>query len=582
MGSRLHRTLYLRFALLSLAAIALVAGAHAFVGSNAAAERERDAASRGTAALVAEPLRSLFDPVNKTVAPANDVRGNADAITMLLGTGVVRGVRVSSDAGFVLYQGGVQFPAPAAAMVAGDISSADMRTTGGAKLFVTGFGAEGYTIEVAQDASALADAMASARLGVIATGIAAAAGCWLLLQGVFWFGVRSLTRARGLTDARDSGEASRSSMDLRDVLARLAQDYARIGRTSRGLVALVDEPTGELILRSTFDSAKGDFRLHQRAIDEWFIRRCVATNAVVAGTLSELAVQQYFGEDAGSGHTPPLLCFPMAIGDRVVGVIAVVGSTSARAGSPVPDIQLMEQFAVQAALAIEQAILLAKVRSDANTIEEAYDMTLRSLMSALDAKDSASDGHCERVVNLTSQLCRQMGLPESMMVHIERGAMLHDVGEIGVPDATLKKPTALTAGEWQTMRRHPMLAGLMLSKIAFLEPALPILLFHHEKYDGTGYPSGLAGGNIPLEARIFAVVDAYEAMTHDRPYRNAMRHHAAMDEIRRCDGTQFDPEVVAAFEQLMASRPDLRGGPDSDRHVLATDDLESHHEEHVA
>jgi HD-GYP domain-containing protein (c-di-GMP phosphodiesterase class II) len=133
------------------------------------------------------------------------------------------------------------------------------------------------------------------------------------------------------------------------------------------------------------------------------------------------------------------------------------------------------------------------------------------------------------------------------------------------------------------MRKHPMLAGIMVSKVGFLEPAMPILLYHHEKFDGSGYPFGLAGANIPIEARIFTIVDAYDAMTQDRPYRDAMSHVDAMDEIRRHNGTQFDPEVVAAFEQLMANRPDLRStAGTSGRRTLTTDDAFDHEEDPAA
>jgi HD-GYP domain-containing protein (c-di-GMP phosphodiesterase class II) len=134
---------------------------------------------------------------------------------------------------------------------------------------------------------------------------------------------------------------------------------------------------------------------------------------------------------------------------------------------------------------------------------------------------------------------------------MERGALLHDVGKIGVPDDVLRKGAELNDREWEAMQKHPLLAGLMVSKVGFLEGALPILLYHHERYDGTGYPFGLQGSAIPLEARIFTVVDAYDAMTSDRPYRDAMPSEAAMDEIRQNAGVQFDPEVVAAFEQII-------------------------------
>jgi hypothetical protein len=228
------------------------------------------------------------------------------------------------------------------------------------------------------------------------------------------------------------------------------------------------------------------------------------------------------------------------------------------------------------------AVLFAKVRTDAQQLESSYDSTLKALMAALDAKDEVTEGHCERVAKLTTELARLMGVPEQMMVHIERGALLHDVGKIGVPDGILKKPAALNDSEWEAMRKHPLLAGLMVSKVGFLEPALPILLYHHERFDGTGYPFGLTGDNIPVEARIFSIIDAYDAMTSDRPYRPAMQHHSAMEEVRRNSGTQFDPQVVAAFEQLMSGRRDLR--EQTGRRVLGMHDLDHSPEsdQHVA
>jgi HD-GYP domain-containing protein (c-di-GMP phosphodiesterase class II) len=193
-------------------------------------------------------------------------------------------------------------------------------------------------------------------------------------------------------------------------------------------------------------------------------------------------------------------------------------------------------------------------------------------MAALDAKDEVTEGHCERVARLTLHLARDMGVPEQQLIDIERGALLHDVGKIGVPDAVLKKPKELNDGEWEAMRKHPLLAGLMVSKIGFLEGSLPILLYHHERYDGTGYPFGLMGDKIPLEARIFSIIDAYDAMTSDRPYRAAMTHEAAMEEVVANSGLQFDPDVVAAFERLMETRPELQHHgshqlpPDHDQH----------------
>ena len=360
-------------------------------------------------------------------------------------------------------------------------------------------------------------------------------------------------------------------MDLHDVLSQLARDATRLAGADFCLVALYDEKTTEVVLRATYDRTTGTVALHQRAIDDWFIRRAIAGNTAHLGTLSAAGVQQYFGREAVSEREAPLFAAPMSIRERVVGVVAVVRPGS-RSGFSPAEAKLIEQLAGQAVTAVEQAQLFAKVRSDAQEIEDSYDSTLKALMAALDAKDRVTEGHCERVGKITLELATKLGVPDWQLVHIERGAMLHDVGKIGVPDEILKKPEALTDPEWEAMRKHPLLAGLLVSKVGFLEPAMPILLYHHEKYDGTGYPFGLSGENIPLEARIFAIVDAYDAMTQDRPYRDAMSHHAAMEEIRANNGTQFDPHVVAAFEELMASKPDLR--ENSGRRVLNMHDVE--------
>jgi HD-GYP domain-containing protein (c-di-GMP phosphodiesterase class II) len=208
---------------------------------------------------------------------------------------------------------------------------------------------------------------------------------------------------------------------------------------------------------------------------------------------------------------------------------------------------------------VEQAFLFARLLSYAREVELSYDSTLKALMAALDAKDQVTQGHSERVARLTVAVAKEMGIPQERLVDIERGALLHDVGKIGVPDEVLRKPKALDDREWEAMQKHPILAGLMISKIGFLEGALPILLYHHERYDGSGYPFGLRGEAIPLEARIFAVVDAYDAMTSDRPYRKAMSPEQALAEIERNAGTQFDPQVVAAFKRVITRmQPRLR------------------------
>ncbi len=180
-------------------------------------------------------------------------------------------------------------------------------------------------------------------------------------------------------------------------------------------------------------------------------------------------------------------------------------------------------------------------------VEEGYKITLEALVTALDAREHETHAHSQRVREYTSTLARIMGLNDEELIQVGRGALLHDVGKIGVPDSILLKPGKLTDEEWVEMKRHPRIGYEILQNIKFLEPAARIVLTHQERWDGKGYPDGLSGEDIPLGSRIFAVVDTLDAMTSDRPYRKAMSFATALAEVRRCSGTQFDPSVVEAF-----------------------------------
>jgi putative nucleotidyltransferase with HDIG domain len=182
-------------------------------------------------------------------------------------------------------------------------------------------------------------------------------------------------------------------------------------------------------------------------------------------------------------------------------------------------------------------------------LTETYDGTLEALVLALDARDRETKGHSLRVANYVKAIAAQMGVVETPqeLVDMQRGALLHDVGKIGVPDFILHKPGPLTPEEWDDMKRHPAIGHGMLRDISFLSGAAAVVHAHHERFDGKGYPRGLAGDEIPLGARIFAVADAFDAMTSDRPYRKALPPEMAREEIVRHSGTQFDPQVVQAF-----------------------------------
>ncbi len=180
-------------------------------------------------------------------------------------------------------------------------------------------------------------------------------------------------------------------------------------------------------------------------------------------------------------------------------------------------------------------------------LEKSYEATLQALVTALDYRDNETQGHSFRVVDYAALVAGRMGIGEPDLSWIRRGAILHDVGKIGVPDAILRKPGKLDPEEWVEMRKHPEMGYRMLRHIGYFEPAIEIVLCHQERWDGSGYPRGLRGEEIPLGARIFAIVDTFDAMTSDRPYRRAHTVNDAREEVRRCAGTQFDPDVARAF-----------------------------------
>ncbi|MCS7066808.1 MAG: response regulator [Fimbriimonadales bacterium] len=196
------------------------------------------------------------------------------------------------------------------------------------------------------------------------------------------------------------------------------------------------------------------------------------------------------------------------------------------------------------------SLLTSQVRQYEDAMQRSYRATLDALLAALDTRDTETEGHSERVAAYTMAMARRLDLSPDELVNIERGALLHDIGKIGVPDSILYKPGPLTPEEWEIMKQHPVIGYRMCMKVDALRPAAPIVLHHHERWDGQGYPYGLAGEAIPLGARIFAIADTLDAITSDRPYRKAKSFAEAREEIVRCAGTQFDPEMVKLFLEI--------------------------------
>lgn len=211
---------------------------------------------------------------------------------------------------------------------------------------------------------------------------------------------------------------------------------------------------------------------------------------------------------------------------------------------------LLETVAGQASVAVDNALLLADLQRAHRDVTIAYDATLAGWSRAMDMRDKDTDGHTERVAEVAVKFARALGMSEEEIIHVHRGALLHDIGRIGIPDSILLKPGGLTEEEWEVMRRHPVYAYELLAPIPFLRQAMEIPYSHHERWDGTGYPRGLHGEQIPLSARLFSIVDAWDALRSDRPFRKAWPEDMVRAYIREQAHVHFDPQLVDVFLNL--------------------------------
>jgi PAS domain S-box-containing protein len=242
---------------------------------------------------------------------------------------------------------------------------------------------------------------------------------------------------------------------------------------------------------------------------------------------------------------------PLVSKGKVLGVLEIFHRSTLEPDADWFD--FLDVLAGQIGIAVDNSILFNNLQRSNSDLILAYETTLEGWSAALDLRDRETEGHTLRVTGMTLDLARRMGVGETELIHIRRGALLHDIGKMGVPDHILLKPDALTSEEWESMRMHPVYAYDLLSKIAYLHDALDIPYCHHERWDGTGYPRQLKGTAIPLAARIFAVVDVYDALTSDRPYRKGWSREKTLDYIREQSGKQFDPQVVRAFLTMIGS-----------------------------
>ena len=337
-----------------------------------------------------------------------------------------------------------------------------------------------------------------------------------------------------------------------------------IGLGMRGGISLLDEK-GEVLefkviaqtsfLQRILRSAENEsgikaqgFRIPIRKVDTYYkmITECKAqfvpdtslVSAQVVPPIAQLAVKMLLSV-LGS---PPGVFAPLIRDGKPIGMLNVVGEHLTA-----EDVPAIQAFANHITVALDNASLVSSLQHAKDELEAAYSATLDGWTRALELRDNETEGHTRRVAELTVKLWRSMGLQEEILPHIYRGALLHDIGKMGIPDHVLRKPGQLSEEEWGLMRKHPEFAYEWMKPIAFLAPARSIPYCHHERYDGTGYPRGLRGEEIPLEARIFAVVDVYDAMRSDRPYRHALSDDQVLAYMKEQSGKHFDPFVLQAF-----------------------------------
>jgi HD-GYP domain-containing protein (c-di-GMP phosphodiesterase class II) len=346
-------------------------------------------------------------------------------------------------------------------------------------------------------------------------------------------------------------KAITSAVDLDTVLQQIVQMSIGLFDAKISSLMLLDEETQELVMAAAHGLSEEYITKGNIKVGESIAGRVIQEGRPIA--VPDITVDPrhiYSGYALKEGLTS-LLSVPLSLKDKVIGVLNIY--TDDQHNFTPHEINLFTSLASQAAIAIENARLF-------ESLEEIYLDVITALASAIDARDSYTHGHSHRVTEYAVLIAEEMGLTPEEIDIIRNASILHDVGKIGIKEEILKKPGKLTEDETLEMQYHPFIGTRILQSVKLLEPVLPLVYHHQEKYDGSGYPEGLKGQEIPLGARVIGVCDAFEAMTSDRPYRKALPVEKALAELRNEAGRQFDPEIVEVFFRLMernAIRMDL-------------------------
>jgi len=329
-----------------------------------------------------------------------------------------------------------------------------------------------------------------------------------------------------------------STLEIEKVLGLITRSVCQLINTQACTLRLINEEGNELTLVSSHGLSLEYQKKGPVMIGEG-IAGCVLKTGKPEAVLDVLKDPRYKTKNfAKKASLRSLLCVPLVTKERTTGVISTY--TTRRHSFSEKEQKILSLFASEAAIAIENARLM-------NKIKEAYLNTLRSLGAIVDAFDWHTERHSENVRNYSIAIGREMGLEPDDLKAIEYAAYIHDIGKVGIDLNIIRKPDKLNEEEWRQIIKHPLLGANIAERMEVLDNLVPLVLHHHERFDGKGYPDGLKSEGIPIGARILAVADSYEAMTADRPYRKALSKESAVLEIKKNSGIQFDPKVVGAF-----------------------------------
>ena len=341
------------------------------------------------------------------------------------------------------------------------------------------------------------------------------------------------------------GRAINSSLGLKRVLEEVMDTLIALMRAERGFLMLRDS-NGELSVRIARGIDHVNLEEETFKVSRTIVGKVATTGEAILTTNAQEDPRFENQMSVAAYQLRSILCAPLKIKNELIGVIYV--DNRAHAGIfQEHDLGMIRAFSDQAAVAIDNAQLFDDLQASNQELQEAYQATLEGWVGALDMRDKETEGHTQRVTILTGRLARFMGVGDDELIHIRRGALLHDIGKMAISDTILLKKDKLTPEERAIMEQHPVHAYHLLKRIEFLLPAIDIPHYHHEKWDGTGYPDGLKEEEIPFAARIFPVIDVWDALTSDRPYRKGLPHDQVREHIQNDAGKHFDPQVVDAF-----------------------------------